>query len=240
MIILIYIFNADNTIDVNYNLYKPLERLMDDIDQSYKLYHLEKDYKKIYNDIDKMLISQTPIIISGSFIDLSSSKEWFLFTRRIIKKLAENNHPLFGVCFGAQMIFSSFFKDSLYYGNVTEIGFLKVSRMHSLNFIGNQDFYLTFHNDGIKAEDIYLEALDGYLYNIVNGHKVLQYFKFKGVPIYGTQFHPELDIETYNNIKSTYSLKDNIEDKNIYYDIDVDLFKEIIKGMINVGANYEK
>lgn len=144
--------------------------------------------------------------------------------------------PILGLCLGCQMI-AKYFDSEIVRNDTPTIGFNNVMKINyngiTDNFVRrildiNPNDYFTLHFDHIKSIsndfNIYLKSDKNYPY----------FFKHNCLPIYGIQFHPEINYHTltkFINMKVKYL--DNKTIKNISdegFDKDMDYIRNFTIG----------
>jgi GMP synthase (glutamine-hydrolysing) len=119
------------------------------------------------------------------------------------KTKEEEQTPILGICFGAQIITESFHRGSVFFLDEPEIGYSNIT-IHSPNHFlfdnlpTNFDAY-AFHYNQIQSEDI----------TIISKHKMentyfVQAFEISDTSCYGVQFHPEFVYEEMKALLQRY------------------------------------
>ncbi len=128
------------------------------------------------------------IIIGGSQASANDHTEWVLTQLDLIKKLAEKNVPLLGVCFGHQLIAKAFGADVGRIGHWNK-GFTAIEIVKDdLLLAGLQSGFLApvFHSEEV------LNLPDDFETLARTESVATMAFRHRTRPIWGTQFHPEI------------------------------------------------
>ena len=156
-------------------------------------------------------LPKKPMIISGGMTEVTSDVDWIIQSKKFIKKIIVNNQkssfekkiPLFGICFGAQLIAESYMKGSVTFLDDPEIGTTKViiEKQHPLFFGYNDDFLgYTFHYNQILPK----KEFDILSTTKHKGHHFIQVFEVPNSLCFGVQFHPEFLFEEFLTLMKTY------------------------------------
>lgn len=175
-----------------------------------------------------------PMIISGGMTEVTADIEWINkskeFIQAVIKenrKSKSNKRPLFGICFGAQLIAEGFKKGSVTYLDDPEIGITKVivSKKHPL-FQSFPKEYLgyTFHyNQILPKMEFNILSLNEHM-----GHKFIQAFEIPEASCFGVQFHPEFGYQEFLILMQTYH--------DLIIELGLD-YNEIIESIREIDSN---
>lgn len=158
-----------------------------------------------------------PLILSGGMTEVTADVDWLNKTREFItgkikanqKLEKEKRTPIFGICFGAQLLAECYSKGSVKYLDDPEIGITKVNigSPHHPIFNGyKEDFNAyTFHYNQIKTQDV--STISSHQHK---NHHFIQAFEIPNASCYGIQFHPEFNYKEFITLLHTYKqlLKD--------------------------------
>ncbi len=103
--------------------------------------------------------------------------------------------PILGICVGAQFI-GKYFGGKVGPANVPEYGKTEIFIIEKNDLFENlPDKFIVWesHNDEVK------ELPEGFLHLAYSQNCKIQAFKHKNKPIYGVQFHPEVENTEYGN-----------------------------------------
>ena len=199
----IIILEADGKVsDTNGYGYLIQKRLKEENIQSAKIY-LPENTERLST------LPLKPTIISGGMTEVTKDIKWINQSKDFIRETIEINQksdqkrPLFGICFGAQLIAESYVSGSVKYLDDPEIGNTKViiGKKHPLFQGFPQEFQgYTFHYNQIVAKKEF---------NILStnkhmGHHFIQAFEVPNAFCYGVQFHPEFCYHEFNTLMRTY------------------------------------
>lgn len=196
----------DNFLDEKYSGY--FSRYYQDDMVKFKASNLE--FPKNLDEYDH-------IIVSGSEDSVLNDKKYIHEEMKLIRKCVDKRIPTLGICFGHQMIARALLGlDGVRRTKTPEIGWKRVT-VHKTGplFEGleNEFFIFNSHFDEVcnLSDDFEIQASSEMCDT--------QVFQVKGKPVWGIQFHPEIDVE---------SGKKFINDlKQIFPDLDVDFDRAI-------------
>lgn len=128
-----------------------------------------------------------PVIIFGGPMSVNDNLSWIKHELLWIEKLLKDNHPLFGICLGGQMIAKVLGQD-----------IVSCKKKHV------ECGYSDIHSSTISLKKVYQWHSEGFSSNFKNSdvdilatspwnESSTQAFKYKNA--IGTQFHPEVDEE---------------------------------------------
>jgi GMP synthase-like glutamine amidotransferase len=151
------------------------------------------------------------LIFSGGMTEVTADVDWVTEAKKFVSEVVMNNKdmdlndrtPIFGICFGAQLIAEALVPGSVTYLEDPEIGISTISldfSKHNL-FNGLQrtfDAY-SFHYNQIKPGG--LESLSSHTHM---GHQFLQAFEISNASVFGVQFHPEFRQSEMKKLLDTY------------------------------------
>ncbi len=155
-------------------------------------------------------LPKIPLILSGGMTEVTADIDWIRdlksFISEIIKRnqqIPEDAQPIFGICFGAQIIAESYRKGSVRFLEDPEFGISRIKlddRNHPLftGFDKEFDAY-SFHYNQIWSEDLRVLSKHRHM-----GHEFLQAFEIADARAFGVQFHPEFTFEQITKLFETY------------------------------------
>ena len=225
----IIILEADGKIDEKNNGYGyPIKNRLAEMDIDSKIISLIDNS----NHLDELPIK--PLIFSGGMTEVTKNVDWINQSKNFIKKKIEeskNNKgiPIFGICFGAQLIAETYKKGSVMYLDTPEIGISKIilnKTNHKLfkGFKKEFDAY-SFHYNQIKTKDFSILSSTKIIHN-----EFIQVFEIPNTAIFGVQFHPEFKINEIKTLIRTY--KDLV--RNLGHDIN-----NIIEKLPEIENNWQ-
>jgi GMP synthase-like glutamine amidotransferase len=202
----VIILEADGKIDEKHGYGYLIDKHLKSFGYSTTIFPMEKRFQK-YNQLPKDI----PIIVSGGMTEVTSDKNWIQASRRYIRNIILNNQkskpkqrqPLFGICFGAQLIAESFHPGSVQYLDNPEIGLttVKIALEHPLFKGFPKEFQgYTFHYNQILPLDTFR------LLSVFEhcNHRFIQVFEIPNSSSFGVQFHPELELKNFHQLMKTY------------------------------------
>lgn len=225
----VIILEADGKIDEKHGYGYLIDKHLKSFGYSTRIFPMEKRFQK-YNQLPKDI----PIIISGGMTEVTSDKNWIQASRKYIRNIILNNQkckqkqrqPLFGICFGAQLITESFHPGSVQYLDDPEIGLttVKIVREHPI-FKGfpNEFQGYTFHYNQILPLKVF-SLLSVFKHC---NHQFVQVFEIPNSSSFGVQFHPELELTNFNRLMKTY--------RQLLHKLGMN-YKEILEQVTNIPS----
>ena len=138
------------------------------------------------------------MVISGSSASVNDPPDWIPPLARLVTNAASTNTPVFGVCFGHQLIAHVLLGDgSVRLAKQPEVGFLTIQVTSDdalMAHIPKQFNTFVSHADEVIGHHSDMDVLaksDG-----CENHA----FRVKGTPIWGVQFHSEMDPSEHTEI----------------------------------------
>lgn len=148
----------------------------------------------------KLLSSADRIVISGSKTSCMASDSWIESLLELIRQAAAKGIPIFGICFGHQMIARAFGGFNFVRKSATpEFGWIPIQNEKS----GKQNGGITslfsqlprnFMTFASHFEEV-ATLPDGFECAALNDRCGIQGFQMVGKPLFGVQFHPERNAE---------------------------------------------
>jgi len=128
------------------------------------------------------------MIISGSSASANDCDEWIKRLEKKTKETYESGLPILGVCFGHQMLAKAL-GGQISKMQDMEIGWHEVWHNQNPFFAGLKNPFYSFqiHNEHVAKYPAGAE--------IIAFNREPQAFQMQGKPVYGVQFHPEIDKE---------------------------------------------
>ena len=185
------------------------------------------------------------MVISGSSASVNDPPNWIPPLSALVTNAADTDTPVFGVCFGHQLIAHVLLGDgTVRLANTPEVGFLTIHvtkedpLMHDLpprfkTFVSHADEVVGHHPDmELLARS---ERCDNHA------------FRIKGLPIWGVQFHSEMEPSEHAEILAGRAIKhpelnlDPDDEMSRYVDaapIATQLFDNFIHQVENLGVKY--
>jgi GMP synthase-like glutamine amidotransferase len=145
---------------------------------------------KIYSDLsDEMndaLIEADQLILLGSPASVNGNELWIPVLRKVVQRHLANNKPMFGICFGAQMIASAL-GSAVVRLEAERLGFRQLGSTTEGAISGN---WLCLHEEHVLPSDK-IETL------MVDSETL---YAFRYGNVIGLQFHPEIDATSLDEI----------------------------------------
>ena len=164
-------------------------------------------------------------IVSGSGLDFDTENLGIQYVREELLKLDYLGKPVLGICFGSQLIASTFGGTVIKRDN-TELGFCKVNVINFHNLIYN--FNLEF--DVFQYHFDYIQSLPDEALLIGESGKCIQAYSYKN--FYGVQFHPEVDSEFADS--EIELIRNELDDSVRMVDVNYVKPQEIFKNFLNI------
>jgi GMP synthase (glutamine-hydrolysing) len=157
--------------------------------------HFEVDIFKAYeNEFPEKLDAYHCIFLSGSVLSAYDQEEWIIKEEQLIRQAAEMGIPMLGACFGSQILASALCgQDQVFRRSSCALGYTDISLNHSepddplLQGLGPSVRMFVWHNIQVKSGHPDMHIL-GYNNDCSN-----HIWRYKNLPIWGIQGHPELD-----------------------------------------------
>ncbi|MFQ5819569.1 MAG: type 1 glutamine amidotransferase [Candidatus Heimdallarchaeota archaeon] len=226
----VIVLEADGKIDENENGYgHVIVKRFADFNINAFLFSLVEQPQKLEN------LPPKPLILSGGMTGVTTDIDWVIKARELIyktiksnQKCGRDNHiPIFGICFGAQLIAECYSKGSVRYLDNPEIGVSRITLdfpSHPLfNGLKKQFNAYTFHYNQIQSQDVSILSSHQY-----NNNQFIQAFEIPNASTFGVQFHPEFAYEEMITLLRTY--KNRI--KNLRFKVET-----IIKTLPRISKN---
>lgn len=202
----IIVLEADGRIDSRHGYGTPIVRRFTDFGIKTTLVSIVENPQVLAR------LPRKPLVLSGGMTEVTADVDWVMKTKahifRIIRQnrsIQENRRiPVFGICFGAQLIAECYNKGSVCYLENPEIGVTRITLddpPHPLfdGFEPQFDAY-TFHYNQIKSRDF--SALSTHYFN---NRQFIQAFEIPESSVFGVQFHPEFNHNEMQILFKTYS-----------------------------------
>ncbi|MFH1727594.1 MAG: homoserine O-succinyltransferase [Pseudomonadota bacterium] len=207
-----------------------------------RMHDLLKDYVEltyIHQPSQKLSsfdhIIDSHIILSGSEVSICDDIEWAKPLIELVQKAYEKNISTIGICYGHQLIAKAIQgPSSVRKAARAEFGWfpIKFHKQDSLfKNIDSEIKCMHCHFDEVTNLDERFEIL------AASENCSVQAFRIKNKPIWGTQFHPEIEVlEGYKIIdwfSSEYPKLDFNKDKAMQEAVDSDLANKIFNNFLD-------
>ncbi len=202
----IIILQADGLIDEKNGYGYPIQNRLNELEITSQIVDIAHN-TDILNDLPLK-----PLIISGGMTEVTSDIDWIIelksFVRNVIrdnKKNKKQNQPVFGICFGAQIIAECYSEGSVLYLEDPEIGISTISLAtpdHPIFKEFEREFpAYSFHYNQIWSEDVTILSDHHH-----KGHHFIQAFEVPNGKALGVQFHPEFKQNEMLKLYQTYEV----------------------------------
>ena len=173
-----------------------------------------RKYQVITLDDELPELSQfNRLLITGSELSASQGSEWDEIIISIIKYFVKNEKPILGICHGHQMIARALAGNGVCRrADIPEFGWKKIQIEDNSLFKGiSNPVFLESHYD-----EVYNLPEE---FNIIaaNSDCAVQAFQYKNLPIWGIQFHPEMQFDNGSKMVQNH-LAENLQDNKFYKD----------------------
>ncbi|MFQ6083268.1 MAG: type 1 glutamine amidotransferase [Candidatus Aminicenantia bacterium] len=191
----------DNSI--NYNFYSPVEH--------WKPYFKGKLilFKAIKNEFPNLRENCTHLLLTGSESTIMERPEWVLKEIEVIQEAVRIGVPVLGSCYGHQLLaFALSGPEVVRHSSKPEIGWIKI------DILKPQGIF-----EGMNKEIYSFSSHFDEVWNLPQEYEILasspdcevQAFQYDKKPVWGIQFHPEIDIQTAQKFleKGRYYMKEH-------------------------------
>ena len=180
-------------------------------DFSYKVVHLEDQILVEFQQDETVFSMYSHLLLSGSSLSASQGSDFDKIIIEVILYFLKRQKPILGICHGHQMIARAIV------GNVAcrkterpEFGWKKMQIKDNLLFKGiSNPIFLESHYDEV------CNLTDDFKIIATNDDCEVQAFQYKDLPVWGIQFHPEMQLENGNKMVQEH-LDANPQDLKFY------------------------
>ena len=177
----------------------------------YEIIHLDNE-KLIEFKVDEKVFSKySHLLLSGSSLSASKGSEFDEVILQVIQYFLRKQKPILGICHGHQMIARALAgKSACRKAKTPEFGWKKMQIKDNPLFKGIcNPVFLESHYDEVcnLTEDFSIIA--------TNNNCEIQTFQYKNLPVWGVQFHPEMQFENGSEMVQNH-LKEHPLDKEFY------------------------
>jgi GMP synthase-like glutamine amidotransferase len=134
------------------------------------------------------------VILSGSEDSILNDRKWIEEEMRLVKQIIDKGIPTLGICFGHQLISRALLGfEGVRKAKRPEIGWKQVSASRDNPLLGGiqRDFYVfNSHFDEVCNLTTEFEVF------AYSGQCDVQSYQLRNAPMWGIQFHPEIDMES--------------------------------------------
>jgi len=200
----VIILEADGLIDQEHGYGTPIHRRLQESDINSMIFPVQENVDRLGD------LPSRPMILSGGMTEVTADIEWIRDLKSFILEIIKSNRedpsavrPVFGICFGAQIIAECYRKGSVRYLDDPEIGISNITldRPEHPLFKGMPHVFdaYSFHYNQIWSEDVTIISN-----HVHKGHHFLQAFEVPDAHAFGVQFHPEFKQSEMLKLYKTY------------------------------------
>ena len=177
----------------------------------YEIVHLG-DGKLNEFKVDEYIFSKySHLLITGSSLSASQGSEFDEIIIKVIQYFIKMQKPILGICHGHQMLARAILGNSVCRkARTSEFGWKKMQIKDNPLFKGiSNPVFLESHYDEVcnLTNDFNIIA--------TNDDCDVQAFQYNDLPVWGVQFHPEMQLENGNEMIQEH-LNENPQDKEFY------------------------
>lgn len=157
----------------------------------YEIIHLGDEKLNGFMDDEKMFSEYSHLLVTGSSLSASQGSEFDEIIIKVIQYFIKNQKRILGICHGHQMLARALAgSDACRKAKNPEFGWKKIQIKDNPLFKGiSNPVFLESHYDEVcnLPEDFQIIA--------TNNECDIQAFQYKKLPVWGVQFHPEMQFE---------------------------------------------
>ncbi len=177
----------------------------------YETVHLGDEKLNDFVVNEKVFSKYTHLLVTGSSLSASQGSEFDEIIIKLIQYFIKKQKPIMGICHGHQMIARAILGNSACRKAKTpEFGWKKIQIKANPLFEGivNPIFLESHYDEVCNLTDDF---------NIIASNKEceIQAFQYKNLPVWGVQFHPEMQYENGSEMLKDH-LKEYSKDKEFY------------------------
>jgi len=178
---------------------------------SYKIMHFGGDILEQFQNNENEFSGYTHLLLSGSSLSASQGSKYDQDIIKVIRYFLYNNKAMLGICHGHQMIARAIIGNSACRkAQNPEFGWKKMKIESNSLFEGiSNPVFLESHYDEV------CNLTDEFNVIATNKDCEVQAFQYKDLPVWGVQFHPEMQFENGSEMVEDH-IKDNPQDKQFY------------------------
>lgn len=158
-------------------------------------------------DIPKDLRPYTHFVLTGSMASPNENASWAEELRQTLRELVDAKRPLYGICFGHQILIRAITNESKFVGKakVPEFGWTPVTTQKKSGLFKGMP--TQFHSFMAHFEEVY-DLPENFEALAWSRKCAIQAFQSTHAPIFGVQFHPERRAKRGDDYISTLKKKD--------------------------------
>ncbi len=179
----------------------------------FEIVHLGDETLTQFTSDNKLFSKYSHLLITGSSLSASQGSKWNEIIISIIKYFVKMGRPILGICHGHQMIAKAIAGDDVCRKvEIPEFGWknIKIKKNHIFKGISIPVFLESHYDEVYNLPEEF---------NIIaaNSDCAVQAFQYRNLPIWGVQFHPEMQYDDGNEMVQEH-LNDNPQDSKFYKD----------------------
>ncbi len=187
----------------------------------YEIVHLGDEKLNEFRTDENVFSKYSHLLVTGSSLSASQGSEFDEIIIRVIQYFIKIGKPILGICHGHQMIARALA------GNVAcrkartpEFGWKKMQIKENPLFKGiSNPVFLESHYDEVCNLNDDFEII------ATNQDCVVQAFQYKKLPVWGVQFHPEMQFENGSKMVRNHLLEFPLDKQ--YYKNELDIENQI-------------
>ena len=188
---------------------KTLPLIMDDF--PYEIIHLDDEKLNDFRADEKVFYKYSHLLVTGSSLSASQGSEFDGIIIKVIQYFIKMLKPILGICHGHQMVARAILGNSACRkARTPEFGWKKMQIKDNPLFKGiSNPVFLESHYDEV------CNLTDDFTIIATNNECEIQAFQYKDLPVWGIQFHPEMQFENGTDMLKIH-LNDFPKDKEFY------------------------
>ncbi|MCK5050250.1 MAG: gamma-glutamyl-gamma-aminobutyrate hydrolase family protein [Candidatus Cloacimonetes bacterium] len=191
----------------------------------YEIIHLGDDKLNDFRVDDKVFSKYTHLLVTGSSLSASQGSEFDEIIIKVIQYFIKIQKPILGICHGHQMLARAILGNSACRKAITpEFGWKKMQIKANSLFKGILNpVFLESHYDEV------CNLPEEFIIIATNNECEVQAFQYKNLPVWGVQFHPEMQFEN-----GTEMLQDHIKE----YSHDKEFYRNELDTKLQIKQNF--
>jgi len=191
----------------------------------YEIVHLEDEILDDFITNEEIFSKYSHLLITGSSLSASKGSKFDKIIMMVINYFIEMEKPILGICHGHQMIARAIVGTNACRRTTTpEFGWKKMQIKENPLFTGiSSPVFLESHYDEVCNFN------DDFTIIATNEDCAVQAFQYKNLPVWGVQFHPEMQFENGNEMVKNHLLE--FPNDNKYY-------KDELENEIQIKQNF--
>jgi GMP synthase-like glutamine amidotransferase len=169
----------------------------------YEIIHLGDEKLNNFKDDENVFFEYSHLLITGSSLSASQGSEFDEIIIKIIQYFIKIQKPILGICHGHQMIARALAgNETCRKAKTPEFGWKKMQIKDNPLFKGiSNPVFLESHYDEV------CNLSDEFKIIATNQDCDIQAFQYKNLPVWGVQFHPEMQFENGSTMVKNHLLE---------------------------------